>query len=49
MVNPEQARLVVEATPHLAIDAIHTLSVIMAVGPIAAIVLAVWLIKPQRD
>ncbi|WP_396904815.1 MFS transporter [Mycolicibacterium phlei] len=48
MVNPEQARLVVEATPHLAIDAIHTLSVIMAVGPITAIILALWLIKPQR-
>lgn len=46
MVNTEQARLVVEQAPHNAVDAIHTLSLVMAVGPIAAIVLALWLIKP---
>jgi MFS family permease len=47
LVNPEQARLVVEQAPHNAIDAIHTLSLVMAVGPITAIVLALWLIKPN--
>jgi MFS transporter, DHA2 family, methylenomycin A resistance protein len=46
LVAPEQARLVVDQAPHNAVDAIHTLSLIMAVGPIAAIILAVWLIKP---
>jgi DHA2 family methylenomycin A resistance protein-like MFS transporter len=46
LVNDEQARLVVEQAPHNAVDAIHTLSLIMAVGPIAAIILALWLIKP---
>lgn len=46
LVNPEQARLVVDQAPHNAIDAIHTLSLIMAVGPIIAIILALWLIKP---
>ena len=48
LVNPEQARLVVEQAPHNAIDAIHTLSLVMAVGPITAIVLALWLIKPVK-
>ena len=46
MVDPEQARLVVDQAPHNAVDAIHTLSLIMAVGPIAAIILALWLIRP---
>ncbi len=46
LVNPEQARLVIDQAPHNAVDAIHTLSLIMAVGPIAAIILALWLIKP---
>lgn len=46
LVNPEQARLVVDQAPHNAVDAIHTLSLIMAVGPIAAIILAFFLIKP---
>jgi MFS transporter, DHA2 family, methylenomycin A resistance protein len=46
LVNPEQARLVVDQAPHNAVDAIHTLSLIMAVGPIVAILLALWLIKP---
>lgn len=48
MVHPEQARLVVEQAPHNAVDAIHTLSVIMAVGPVAAIILTLWLIKPAN-
>lgn len=46
MVNPEQARLVVDQAPQNAVDAIHTLSLVMAVGPIVAIALALWLIKP---
>ena len=46
VINPEQARLVVDQAPHNAVDAIHTLSLIMAMGPIAAIILALWLIKP---
>ena len=46
LVDPDQARLVIDQAPHNAVDAIHTLSLIMAVGPIAAIVLALWLIKP---
>jgi formate dehydrogenase assembly factor FdhD len=46
LINPEQARLVVDQAPHNAVDAIHTLSLIMAMGPIAAIILALWLIKP---
>ena len=46
LVNPEQAQLVVAQAPHNAIDAIHTLSLIMAVGPVVAIILALWLIRP---
>jgi MFS transporter, DHA2 family, methylenomycin A resistance protein len=46
LVNPDQARLVIDQAPHNAVDAIHTLSLIMAVGPITAIILALWLIKP---
>jgi MFS family permease len=46
LINPEQAQLVISQAPHNATDAIHTLSMIMAVGPVAAIVLALWLIKP---
>lgn len=46
LVNPEQAQLVISQAPHNAIDAIHTLSMIMAAGPVIALVLALWLIKP---
>ncbi|WNG93624.1 MFS transporter [Mycobacterium sp. ITM-2016-00318] len=46
LVNPEQARLVIDQAPQNAVDAIHTLSVIMAAGPVIAIVVALWLIKP---
>ena len=49
LVNPEQARLLIEQAPHNAVDAIHDLSLIMTVGPIAAIILALWLIKPAAD
>ncbi|UUO01349.1 MFS transporter [Mycolicibacterium novocastrense] len=49
MVDPEKARLVVEQAPHNAVDAIHTLSLVMAVGPVAAIILALWLIKPAKS
>jgi hypothetical protein len=37
----EQSRLI-----QCALDAIHTLSLMMAVGPIAAIILVLWLIRP---
>jgi predicted MFS family arabinose efflux permease len=46
LADPEQARLVVDQATHNAVDAIHTLSLIMAVGPVTAIILALWLIKP---
>jgi hypothetical protein len=46
LVDPEQARLVVDQAPHNAVDAIHTLSLIMTAGPVVAIILAFWLIKP---
>jgi MFS transporter, DHA2 family, methylenomycin A resistance protein len=46
LVDPEHAQLVVDQAPHNAVDAIHTLSLIMAAGPITAIILALWLIKP---
>jgi MFS family permease len=49
LVNPQQAQLVIEQAPHNAVDAIHTLSLIMAAGPVLAIVLALWLIKPRQD
>jgi MFS transporter, DHA2 family, methylenomycin A resistance protein len=49
LVNPEQARLVIDQAPHNAVDAIHTLSMVMAVGPVVAIILALWLIKPGAD
>jgi hypothetical protein len=48
LVNSEQARLVIDQAPHNAVDAIHTLSLIMAVGPVVAIVPALWLIKPEK-
>ncbi len=47
LINPEQARLVIDQAPHNAVDAIHTLSLIMAVGPVVAVILALWLIKPS--
>ncbi|OBA87110.1 MFS transporter [Mycobacteriaceae bacterium 1482268.1] len=46
LVDPQQAQLVIDQAPHNAVDAIHTLSLVMAVGPLIAIVLALWLIKP---
>lgn len=48
MVDPEKARLVIEQAPHTAVDAIHTLSAVMAVGPVIAIILALWLIKSTK-
>lgn len=38
----------IDQAPQNAVDAIHTLSLVMAVGPIAAIVLALWVIKPAE-
>ncbi len=46
-VDPEYARLVVEHGPHNIVEAIQALSLVMATGPIAAIVLALWLVKPR--
>ena len=48
VLDPQFARLVVEHGPHNMVDAIQTLSLIMAAGPVIAIVLALWLIKPER-
>jgi len=47
LVNPEYARLMVEHGPHNMVDAIQTLSFILAAGPIASILLALWLVQPQ--
>jgi len=49
LVNPDAARLVIDQAPEHAIDAIHTLSLVMAVGPVVAIILALWLCKPVED
>ncbi len=48
LVNPEQARLVIDQAPQNAVDAIHALSTIMAAGPVIALILALWLIKPAQ-
>ncbi|MCX2929776.1 MFS transporter [Mycobacterium sp. CVI_P3] len=48
VLDPELARLVVEHGPHNMVEAIQTLSLVMAVAPVIAIVLALWLIKPER-
>jgi hypothetical protein len=47
VVDPDRARVVVAAATQSMIDAIHTLSLIMAVVPAAAIVVAIVLIKPR--
>lgn len=48
VVDPERARVVVAAAIQSMIDAIHTLGMIMAVVPIAAIVAALLLIRTER-
>jgi len=49
LLDPEHARSMVEHGPHNMVDAIHTLSLVMAAGPVAAIALALWLVKPNRQ
>jgi MFS transporter, DHA2 family, methylenomycin A resistance protein len=46
VVDPDRARMVAAAATQSMLDAIHTVSLIMAVVPLAAIVVAVVLIKP---
>ena len=48
VVDPERARVVVAAATQSMLDAIHTLGMIMAVVPIAAIVAALVLIRTER-
>ncbi|GJF11756.1 MFS transporter [Mycolicibacterium cyprinidarum] len=48
VLDPEKARWVVSEAAGSMLDAIHTLSLVMAVVPAAAIVVAVLLIKPSR-
>jgi len=45
VVDPDRARVVVAAATQSMLDAIHTLGLVMAVVPIAAIVAAMMLIK----
>jgi MFS family permease len=47
VVDPDRARVVVAAATQSMIDAIHTLSLIMAVVPLVAIVVAIMFIKPR--
>ena len=47
VVDSDRARLVVAAATRSMLDAIHTLTLITAVVPIAAIVVAIVLIKPK--
>jgi hypothetical protein len=48
VVDPEQARVVIAAATQSMLDAIHTLGLVMAAVPIAAIVVALVLIKVER-
>lgn len=49
VLDPERARVVVENATVSMLDAIHTLSLIMAVVPAAAIVAALVLLRPTRE
>ncbi len=49
IVDPQRAREVVEGATASMVDAIHTLSLIMAVVPVAAIVLALILLRPHTE
>ena len=49
IVDPQRAREVVEGATASMVDAIHTLSLIMAAVPVAAIVLALILLRPQTE
>lgn len=48
VVDPERARVVAAAATESMLDAIHTLSLVMTVVPIVAIVVAMVLIRPNR-
>lgn len=48
MLDPQRASEVVEGAGQWMIHAIHTLSLMMAVVPVAAIVLALVLLRPRR-
>ncbi|WP_286131990.1 MFS transporter [Mycobacterium sp. IS-1556] len=48
IVDPQRAREVVEGASASMLDAIHTLSLMMSAVPIAAIVLALVLLRPSR-
>ena len=48
VVDPERARVVVAAATQSMLDAIHTLGLVMAAVPIAAIVAAMVLIRAER-
>ena len=48
VLDPDRARAVVAAATDSMVDAIHTLSLIMAVVPIAAIILALVLLRPDK-
>ena len=49
IVDPQRAREVVEGATASMVDAIHTLSLIMTAVPVAAIVLALILLRPQTE
>lgn len=49
LIDPERARAVVAGATTAMINAIHTLSWLMSAVPVAAIVLAVVLLRPSRD
>jgi MFS family permease len=48
VVDPQRAREVVEGATASMVDAIHTLSLMMTTVPVAAIVLALVLLRPKR-
>jgi MFS family permease len=49
VVDPQRAREIVEGATASMVDAIHTLSLIMTVVPVAAIVLALVLLRPNTN
>jgi hypothetical protein len=49
IIDADRARLVGAAATQSMLDAIHTLSLVMAVAPLAAMVAAVVSIKPSAD
>ncbi len=49
VVDPQRAREIVEGATASMVDAIHTLSLIMTAVPVAAIVLALVLLRPRTE